>query len=344
MKHASIHLRSACGRAARPASAGLATFLSLVALGCGGDNNNNKADAAKGLDAKPIDGAGGQDGSGSGSSAPVNVSMNLTGGANGLWWDAATNTLFLTDSEADTLVKYTDAGGLAVVATLPPDANGISLGNVLEDGDGNVLTPDFGFGSSGTIFEVAAGAGSGTALTGLDPLRRRIGLAVDPNGQLYSSYFEGGKNSAIGGVAKLTIGGGSATEVELAGSNNAAGFKKIVGVAATADHVYVSDQSGSAVFAVDPTTGDVTTLASGLATADLLFMMPNGDLLTGGSAAITRITQAGVVSTVDFGSAGSGFSDIRGIAYDPANKRIFFVDHSSVAGTPDVLHILPLAQ
>ncbi|MEQ1932742.1 MAG: hypothetical protein ABL962_02520, partial [Fimbriimonadaceae bacterium] len=80
----------------------------------------------------------------------------------------------------------------------------------------------------------------------------------------------------------------------------------------------------------------VTTVATTLS-ADLLAMMPNGDLLTGGAAAIYRVTQAGVITT-----AFTGFEQVRGIAYDPTLKRLFIIDHSATVGTPDKLHIRPL--
>jgi hypothetical protein len=35
------------------------------------------------------------------------------------------------------------------------------------------------------------------------------------------------------------------------------------------------------------------------------------------------------------------FSDVRGIAYDAVGHRLFVVDHSTAAGTPDALHIIP---
>jgi hypothetical protein len=40
----------------------------------------------------------------------------------------------------------------------------------------------------------------------------------------------------------------------------------------------------------------------------------------------------------------SGFEQVRGLAYDPALKRLFIVEHSLTAGTPDKLHIRPLDQ
>ena len=53
-------------------------------------------------------------GSGPGTSVPTGS------GAATLSWDAPTSTLYLTNSDTDSVVKWTDAGGLSVVGALPP--------------------------------------------------------------------------------------------------------------------------------------------------------------------------------------------------------------------------------
>jgi hypothetical protein len=68
--------------------------------------------------------------------------------------------------------------------------------------------------------------------------------------------------------------------------------------------------------------------------------LPNGDLLTGGGAAISRITPTGTVTALP----NTGFGTVRGLAYDPAGHRLFIVDHSATPGTPDKLHIQALAS
>jgi hypothetical protein len=73
---------------------------------------------------------------------------------------------------------------------------------------------------------------------------------------------------------------------------------------------------------------------------DLLMMLPGGDLLTGGGSEISRITQAGTVTALP----AVGFEQVRGLAYDPAGKRLFIIDHSATPGRPDRLHIVALAE
>jgi hypothetical protein len=55
-------------------------------------------------------------------SPPGEQAVALPGGGNALWWDAASSTLYLTDSNASSLVAWTEAAGLHAVATLPADA------------------------------------------------------------------------------------------------------------------------------------------------------------------------------------------------------------------------------
>lgn len=176
-----------------------------------------------------------------------------------------------------------------------------------------------------------------TALTGLEPTRLRIGLAQDPNGVLYSCYFVGGHGPQAGGVATVAITGNSATETEIAGESTHAGFRKLVGIVATPTAVFVADQSQKTIFKIAVPGYAVTPLAQ-VPAADLLAILPNGDLLTGGGPTISRISQDGTVTQLP----APGFEQVHGLAYDPAGKRLFVVDHSKTVGVPDKLTIVPL--
>jgi hypothetical protein len=263
---------------------------------------------------------------------PADVTLSLPGGANALWWDAASSTLYLTDSNTSALATWTDAGGLQVGAALPAEAAGVSLGGIVRRGDGTMLIASFGFGTQGGL--LAAAGGEVTALTGLDPARRRVGLAQDPAGTIYTAYFVGGRGKPpAGGVAIVTIAGTEATETEIA-----SGFHKAVGVVATPTAVFLSDQTDRAIFRIAVPGYAVSRLA-GVPAADLLAMLPDGDLLTGGGPTISRITPRGEVTTLP----GGGFEHVRGLAYDAAGQRLFVVDHSVTVGLPDKLRILHLA-
>jgi hypothetical protein len=316
-------------------------LLLLVVAACGSSTSKPK-DAAQDskafLDSPAVQDAPPPD-------ASADIAVTLAGGANALRWDAATSTLYLTDNTADALVKWTAAGGLQTVATLPTESAGISLGDILELPDGTILIANFGFGTQGTVFSVAPGATTGTALTGLDATRRRIGMSQDSAGKLYTSYFVGGGGMMmpVGGVATLTIAtGGVATETEISGASSTTppGYKKVVGVAATPTKVYASDQTQKIIFQIATADDAVSQLATLTTSADLLVPMPNGDLLTGGGSTITRITQTGTVTSLP----NTSFMSVRGMAYDETNHRLFVIDHSSTAGTSDVLHTIPLAN
>ena len=263
---------------------------------------------------------------------PVEQAVVLPGGGNALWWDAASSTLYLTDSHASALVAWTAAAGLHPVATLPADAAGVSLGGIVRRADGTLVVANFGFGTHGGLFAVADGAA--TELTGLDPVRLRVGLAQDAAGAVYSAYFVGGRGkSQHGGVSLVTFAGTAVTETEIA-----SGFHKAVGVAATPSAVFVSDQTDKAIFKVAVPGYAVSKLAT-VPTVDLLALLPNGDLLTGGGATISRITPAGEVSALR-----ARFEQVRGLAYDAAGKQLFVIDHSVTVGVPDKLRIIPFVE
>ncbi|HEY0193230.1 MAG TPA: hypothetical protein VGC42_19065 [Kofleriaceae bacterium] len=266
------------------------------------------------------------------------VVVPLAGGANAVWWDAASQTLYLTDNNADALLQWTDAGGLSTVGTFPASAAGVSLGGIVRRPDGTILVASFGFGKEGTLFAMS-GDKTGAALGGLDPVRRRVGLAQDDQAALYTAYFVGSKGEKpIGGVATVTVRGKTASETEIAGSSTRAGFQKLVGLVATPTALYVADQAQKTIFKIAVPGYQVSTLAT-VPRLDLLIQLPGGDLLTGGGGEISRITPAGVVTTL----SGAQLEQVRGLAFDPAGKRLFIIDHSATPGRPDQLHIRPFA-
>jgi hypothetical protein len=273
--------------------------------------------------------------------AAAEIVVPLTGGGNALWWDATSHALYLTDNNANALIQWTDAGGLQPVGTLPAGAAGISLGGIVKRADGTILVTSFGFGKEGTLFALAADKTS-SALAGLDPVRRRVGLAQDDKGALYTAYFVGGRGEKpIGGVATVAIDGKTCVEAEIAGASTKAGFEKLVGLVATPSALYVADQSQKTIFKIAVPGYQVSPLAT-LPKVDLLLRLPNGDLLTGGGNAISRISPAGTVTPVPAGP-GAALEQVRGLAYDPAGKRLFILDHSATPGRPDQLRVRPFA-
>lgn len=260
--------------------------------------------------------------------ASGDLTVALSGGANALWWDAGGSVLYLTDSNSSSLLTWTDAEGIRELCALPADAAGVSLGGIVRRSDGTLLIASFGFGTHGGLYAVTAGAAS--ALTGLEPERRRVGLAQGSDGALYSTYFVGGRGKPpVGGVATLALTGTAVSETEIA-----SGFHKAVGLVATPTAVFVSDQTERAIYKIEIPGYAVTRLASP-PTVDLLAVLPSGDLLTGGGPTISRITPTGQVSTLL-----GGFEQVRGIAHDEAGQRLFVIDHSLTVGLPDKLRVI----
>lgn len=309
-------------------------FTCLLLLSACGDNGKAPIDAAPGIDATPdaivVD-------------APPDApdargprTLSLTGPANAILWDNASSTLYLTDTATHSILKYTDANAIQTVGALTVGTAGISYGDLIKQGGGTILVTNFGFGTEGGILSLTS-AGVAGSFTGLDVARRRIGLAKDANGLVYDAYFVGGGGGTqTGGVASVALSMGTATETEIAGT--AQGLKKVVGLVATPTAVFVSDQTQKKIFKIAiPGNAFSEVTAAALPTADLLAIMPNGDLLTGGGTTVQRVTQAGAVTNIF-----TGFEQVHGIAYDPTLKRLFIVDHSLTVGVSDKLHIRPL--
>lgn len=274
--------------------------------------------------------------------AAADTIIALAGGGNALWWDDAGKTLYLTDNNTGALVQWTEAGGLQQVAAFPQSPAGVSLGGIVRRPDGTTFVTSFGFGKEGTVFQLAGE--QATALAGLDPVRRRIALAQDERGALYTGYFVGKHGETpIGGVARLTIDGATAGETEIAGASTQAGLQKIVGLVATEAALYVADQGQQAIFRIDLSARLPDRKVAQLARVpkvDMLLRLPGGDLLTGSGSAIVRVAPTGAVTPVP----GAPCDQVRGLAYDAAGKRLFIIDHSATPGRPDRLRIRSFAE
>lgn len=254
--------------------------------------------------------------------------VDLPGDANGIYWDAAKRTLYVTDDTHDQIAAWTDAGGFRAIGSLPA-APKVGLGGLVELSDGRFVTTSFGFGTEGGVFTLADGKPA--VVSGLDPARRRIGLAVDRDGVLYDAYFvvhPGSKHA--GGIARLDLAG---HETDLALPD----LVKPVGVAVDATTLYISDQERATITAYVLATGAQSTFAKDLPSVDLLTLLPGGDLITGGKRGeVYRIGRDGKVATI-----AKGFEQVRGTAYDATGGRLFVVEHSA-ATSRHRLHILPL--
>jgi sugar lactone lactonase YvrE len=263
-----------------------------------------------------------------GSATSPYPSVELPGDCNGIVWDASAHALYLTDDTHNQLQRWTDAGGFAVFASLPASKRP-ALGGLAELTDGSFVAASLGFGDNGAVFQASA-KGEAKALDHMDPARRRLGVASDGAGGWYEAYFVVSDGKHHGGVAHV---GADGIEHELVG----APLAKPVGLAATATTLYIADQEAKALFAMTLQSGELRPIAQDLGEVDLLTLMPNGDLVTGGAGGtVVRISAAGKVTKV-----AEGFAHVRGTAYDPAGKRLFVIDHARATSNHE-LHIVPL--
>ena len=255
---------------------------------------------------------------------------------NGLWWDAPSATLYFASDDEHALYRW-KAGSFTLAAALPAAPGRSGLGQLVRTPDGRTFITRFGHGDGGGLLVV--GADGVARLAGdLDVTRRRIGLASDESGALYDGYFhyDGDKHEARGGVARLTIDGDGAhaSEHELV-----SGLRKPVGVLVFGGALYVSDQEADTI---------VRAPLSAPADAHPFAQLGQPDLLCAGDASgFFASTKAGGVYRVapdgKVTSLVAGLRPVRGIAYDAAGKRLFFVERrGKEADAPPTLHVLPL--
>lgn len=318
-------------------SAWLAIVLPLGLVGCGDDKPGGVVDAPH----TSGDVSGDHDAA-LDTPAKDLTHNELAGPANGVFWDNTAKILYFTDSNAGKLMTFTDAGGVQVAGDLPADALGINPGGIAVVGT-NFITPNFHSGDSAAnqLFIVDPTGAKTKETTGLPTANHRIGIAVQ-GGVLYDTFFTGNTQTAAGFIGKLTVDvdTGVASETPITFATDPM-FKKLVGMVATADALFVSDQSNKTIVKVTVTgTAGVATPVGTVTDADLISMMPNGDLIVGGSG-VHRLTQAGVETQL---FSGETFHNVRGTAYDPTGKRLFIVNAATTAGDKDFLEVRALAE
>ena len=291
-------------------------MLALLLLACTADNDPTGTDDTSGSDTVPAD------------RGPTTVTID--GDPNGLWW--ADGMLYLADDDNNRVLKWTEADGIGLVGELPEaSSDGAGLGQLVVTDDGTIVVTRFGYGTSGDVVTVAAD-GTGSVVPGLDAERRRIGLAIADDGTIYDGWFVSGDAGRVGGVSELDLSGGETDVMPDLG--------KPVGVFASGDTLYVSDQDAGEVISAplsDPS--DISVFAQ-VDYPDLICAGPDGSIFTGGSDGdLRQIGADGSVTTL-----ASGYQEIRGVAYDAENTRLFFVDHDGddSDGETNYLQIVPV--
>ncbi|MFB1485067.1 hypothetical protein [Corallococcus sp. RDP092CA] len=258
--------------------------------------------------------------------------LAVDGDPNGIWWDAESATLYMADDQNNRVLRYRDGEGISKVADLPTaPANGPGLGGLVRLSDGTLVVVRFGGGTAGDVVYVKPD-GTSAVIPNLPAVRRRIGITVTEDGQLYDGYFVRNNNVNVGSVARLTLEG---TEEEVVGA-----LQKPVGVLAVKDTLFISDQLAGKVYRSPLSAPSQLVAFATLNSPDLLAVGPSDTLLTGSrDGTVLSIRQTGEVSVL-----AGGFQEPHGLAYDAKNKRLFIADHDGTPedGTNHTLRIIPL--
>ncbi len=242
--------------------------------------------------------------------------IEVDGDPNGLWWDDGAQVLYVADDNGNRILQWSDAAGFSLVKDLPAASpQGAGLGQLVITGDGTIVVTRFGGGTAGDVVFVTP-AGDAQVVPGLDPQRRRVGLTVASDGQLFDSWF-----------VRLSTGErvGAVGQLSLAGSEPAilTGLKKPVGVLALGEDLFVSDQDLGQLLKAPRSNPSAFTVLATVAQPDLLAAGPDQSLFTGSAGgSVYQISATGAAAVFQ-----SGFQQVRGVAYDPTNRRLFVADH-----------------
>lgn len=117
-------------------------------------------------------------------------------------------------------------------------------------------------------------------------------------------------------------------------------MKKPVGVLALVGELVVSDQVAGTILRVPIASPDKQVVVAKVPEPDLLYAGLEGTFFTGGKAGSVRlVSENGEVKELS-----GGFQDVRGVAYDGKNKRLFVADHdrTEADSVTHLLRILPV--
>ncbi len=284
-------------------------------------------------DSSSPDGAGGVDSGGTSGVERGPERLTVDGDPNGLFWADDEQTLYLADDNGNRILSWTDADGFGLVSDLPSAApQGAGLGQLVRLEDGTFVVTRFGYGTAGDVVFVPP-AGPPEVVPDLDVERRRIGLTVTNEGVLYDSWFVRlSTGDRVGAVGLLSLDGVETEVID--------GLVKPVGVLAIGEELFVSDQDLGQILRAPLDDLASYTVFAEVEGPDLLAEGPEGSVLVGSTTgSVYQVAATGNVSVLS-----SGYQQVRGVAYDPTNERVFIVDHDpdETDGTLHAVHIVPV--
>jgi DNA-binding beta-propeller fold protein YncE len=279
--------------------------------------------------------------SGGAPAVPQRVSVDAR--PNGIAVRPGDGAVFITDDTTGSILVSADGHTFAHYASIPSgSAQGNSLSQLTFADAQTLLAERFGFGTASAVFYVS-GKDLARALTGTDPARRRLGLAVIGPGQALSTWFvkSGEQQPAQGGMSLITydLAAGTATERDLMTD-----LAKPVGVVVSGNTLFVSDQMKNAIVSAPldallaaPQPSNRKTVVAQVNGPDLLAADQSGTLYTKcDKTAFCKITRDGNVTHV-----ADGLHDARGAAIDASRHLLYVVDRAASGGASAV-QIIPL--
>lgn len=276
-------------------------------------------------------------------SAPQRITLDAR--PNGIAIAQADGRIFITDDKTNSVLVSADGKTFVPFAVIAPVAGQPNaLSQVTFSTKGTLLIERFGFGTSGAVMEIGANK-SVAMLSGIDPARRRLGLAVIGPGRLLSTWFvKEGSAPATGGVSLITYDESTHAASE---HNVLSGLAKPVGIVLRGDAVSISDQGNNMILRTSlaglldhSQAGGLKTQVVKINGPDLLAIDTSGALYTKCNAtAVCRITPDNTVTEV-----ANGFDDARGVAIDPLHHSLYVVDRAKGANGASILRIIPLGQ
>jgi hypothetical protein len=274
-------------------------------------------------------------------SAPQRVSLDAR--ANGIAIRPDDGTIFITDDKTNSVLSSADGKTFKPLAAIPLVAGqGNALSQVSIADSGSLLVGRFGFGTAGAVFDIGADR-SVSALSGTDPTRRRLGLAVIGTGKILSTWFvKNGNSPATGGLSLITYDVSSHAASE---HNLLTGLAKPVGIAVQGDTVFISDQTDNMILKTSLSglinhaqSGGLSTKVIKINGPDLLSIDSNGTLYTKcNSTAVCKISPDESVAVI-----ANDFEDAHGVAIDRTHRVLYVIDRPKSADSGSTLRAIPL--
>jgi hypothetical protein len=273
--------------------------------------------------------------------APSRVAVDAR--PNGIAVRPDDGAVLITDDGSNSILLSTDGRDYVRYLSVPVVAgqpNGLSA--LTFAGDHALLVARFGFGAAGGLFEIASGRSAST-LDGLDPARRRLGLATIGPGKVLSSWFiKDGNQPPRGGVSLIDYDPAThaATERDLL-----TGLGKPVGVAVFRGRVFVADQENNRI--VEASLDTLLNSASPRAPDGLVAQIDSPDLLAVDKRGVlyTKCRQRSFCKVTPDGGVtelAGDFENARGVALDENRARLYVIDRAKSAEGTSYVRTFPL--